>query len=126
VTWIVAAVFVTLLLVVANTMALSIRERVGELAVLKTLGFTHLQVMLMVLAESCAVALLGAVLGLGLALVIVPAIGKGLQQFIPVFLVPPRDIALGFAIALLLGLAAGFPPAWQAMRLRIVEALRRV
>lgn len=127
VTWIVAAVFVTLLLVVANTMALSIRERVGELAVLKTLGFTHVQVMLMVLAESCAVALLGAVLGLGLALVIVvPAIGKGLQQFVPVFFVPPRDVVLGFAIALLLGLMAGFPPAWQAMRLRIVEALRRV
>ncbi|MFL6236121.1 MAG: ABC transporter permease [Thermoanaerobaculia bacterium] len=126
VTAVVAVVFLTLLLVVANTMALSIRERFGELAVLKTLGFTHVQVMLMVLAESCAVALLGALLGLGAALVIVPGIGKKLQQFIPVFYVPPRDLVLGLAIALLLGIAAGLPPAWQAMRLRIVEALRRV
>ena len=126
VTAVVVVVFLTLLLVVANTMALSIRERFGELAVLKTLGFTHVQVMLMVLAESCAVALLGALLGLGLALVIVPGIGKALQQFVPVFYVPPRDLALGLAIALLLGIAAGLPPAWQAMRLRIVEALRRV
>jgi putative ABC transport system permease protein len=125
VTWIVASVFVTLLLVVANTMALSIRERTGELAVLKTLGFTHVQVMLMVLAESCAVALLGAALGLGAALAIVPGIGKALQQFVPVFFVPPQDLVLGAVIALLLGLAAGLPPAWQAMRLRIVEALRR-
>ena len=126
VTWIVAAVFVTLLLVVANTMALSIRERVGELAVLKTLGFTHVQVMMLVLVESCAVALLGAALGLGAALAVVPGIGRALQQFVPVFFVPPRDIAMGFAIALLLGLAAGLPPALQAMRLRIVDALRRV
>jgi putative ABC transport system permease protein len=126
VTWIVAAVFLTLLLVVANTMALSIRERMGELAVLKTLGFTHVQVMLLVLGESCALALLGAVLGLGLALAVVPGIAQALQQFIPVFFVPPRDIAIGLALALLLGLVAGLPPALQAMRLRIVEALRRV
>jgi putative ABC transport system permease protein len=126
VTWIVAAVFVTLLLVVANTMALSIRERTGELAVLKTLGFTHVQVMMLVLVESCTVALLGAVLGLGAALAVVPGIGQALQQFVPVFFVPPRDIAVGFVIALLLGLAAGLPPALQAMRLRIVDALRRV
>jgi putative ABC transport system permease protein len=126
VTWIVAAVFLTLLLVVANTMALSIRERMGELAVLKTLGFTHVQVMLLVLGESCALALLGAVLGLGLALAVVPGIAQALQQFIPVFFVPPRDIAIGLALALLLGLVAGLPPAVQAMRLRIVEALRRV
>ena len=110
VTWIVAAVFVTLLLVVANTMALSIRERVGELAVLKTLGFTHVQVMLLVLAESCFLAVLGAILGLGVG----------------VFFVPPRALVLGLVLAFLLGLIAGLPPAVQALRLRIVEALRRV
>jgi len=125
VTWVVAAVFLTLLLVVGNTMALSIRERTGELAVLKTLGFTHGQVLVLVLAESCVVALLGALLGLAFALAVIPGIGKMLQQFLPVFFVPPQDIVLGIVVALLLGLAAGLPPALQAMRLRIVEALRR-
>jgi len=126
VTWVVAAVFLTLLLVVANTMALSIRERMSELAVLKTLGFTHVQVMLLVLAESCFLALLGAILGLGIGTVVVAAIGKGLQQFVPVFFVPPRALVLGLVLAFLLGLVAGLPPAVQALRLRIVEALRRV
>jgi putative ABC transport system permease protein len=126
VTWIAGAVFLTLLLVVANTMALSIRERTGELAVLKTLGFGQGQLLLMVLAESCAVAILGSLLGLGLALAIVPGIGKALQQFLPVFFVPSWAVVLGLSLALLLGLAAGLPPALQAMRLRIVDALRRV
>ena len=112
--------------VVANTMALSIRERTGELAVLKTLGFGQGQLLLMVLAESCAVAILGSLLGLGLALAIVPGIGKALQQFLPVFFVPSWAVVLGLSLALLLGLAAGLPPALQAMRLRIVDALRRV
>jgi putative ABC transport system permease protein len=125
VTWIVGAVFLTLLLVVGNTMALSIRERTGELAVLKTLGFTHVQVLVLVLAESCVVALLGALLGLAFALAVIPVLGKMLQQFLPVFFVPPRDVVLGIVVALLLGAAAGLPPALQAMRLRIVEALRR-
>jgi putative ABC transport system permease protein len=125
VTWIAGAVFFTLLLAVGNTMALSIRERTGELAVLKTLGFGQTLLLTMVLAESCVVALLGGLLGLGLALAVVPGIGKALRQFLPVFFVPPRFIALGVALALLLGLTAGLLPAIQAMRLRIVDALRR-
>jgi putative ABC transport system permease protein len=126
VTWIAAAVFLTLLLVVGNTMVLSIRERTGELAVLKTLGFGQTQLLLMVLAESCAVALLGSALGLAVALALVPGIGKALRQFLPVFFLPPRYVVLGLVLALLLGMAAGLPPALQAMRLRIVDALRRV
>jgi putative ABC transport system permease protein len=82
--------------------------------------------MLLVLAESCFLALLGAVLGLGVGTVVVAAIGKGLQQFVPVFFIPPRDLVLGLGLALLLGLIAGLPPSVQALRLRIVEALRRV
>jgi putative ABC transport system permease protein len=126
VTWIVAAVFLTLLLVVGNTMALSIHERTSELAVLKTLGFHHRQILFLVLAESCAAALVGGLLGLGMALAVIPGMGKALQRFLPVFFVPPKYVALGVAMALLLGLAAGLPPALRAMRLRIVDALRRV
>ena len=126
VTWIVAAVFLTLLLAVGNTMALSIRERTGELAVLKTLGFHHRQVVFLVLAESCAAALAGGLIGLGLALAVIPGMAKALARFLPVFFVPTKYVVLGVALSLLLGLAAGLPPALAAMRLRIVDALRRV
>ena len=71
-------------------------------------------------------AVLGAILGLGVGVVVVALIGKGLQQFVPVFFVPPRALVLGLVLAFLLGLIAGLPPAVQALRLRIVEALRRV
>jgi putative ABC transport system permease protein len=80
----------------------------------------------LVLAESCAVALLGAILGLGFALAVIPGMATLMQRFLPVFFVPAKYVVLGVVLALLLGLAAGLPPALQAMRLRIVDALRRV
>lgn len=127
VTGIVSVVLLILLLLVGNTMALSIRERTNELAVLKTLGFQHGTVLWLVLIESCLVALAGAVAGLAIAqYLVIPAMAKLLSQFLPVFFLPPRDAAIGIGLALLVGLLAGLPPAIQAMRLRIVEALRRV
>jgi len=126
VTGIVSAVLFTLLLVVGNTMSQSVRERIGELAVLKTLGFKHHQVLVLVLIESCAVAVLGGLLGLLLAIAVIPPMGAALSRFLPVFFLPWRDRAVGAALMLFLGLAAGLPPAITAMRLRIVEALRRL
>jgi len=125
-TAIVSAVLFTLLLVVGNTMALAVRERTGELAVLKTLGFKQHQVLGLVLIESCAVALLGGGLGLLGAFAVIPPLGKALRQFVPVFYLPGRDVAVAVGLMLLLGLAAGLPPAITAMRLRIVDALRRI
>ncbi|HYG65425.1 MAG TPA: FtsX-like permease family protein [Thermoanaerobaculia bacterium] len=125
ITAVLSAVFFTILLVAGNTMAQSVRERTSELAVLKTLGFTHRQVLAMVLAESCLIALLGGLAGLGLAWLIIQQ-GDPTKGALPVFFFPGRDIALGIALALILGLATGLFPAIQAMRLRIVEALRRV
>jgi len=121
------AVFFTMLLVAGNTMAQAVRERTGELAVLKTLGFSHAKVLGLVLAESCVIALLGG--GLGLLLgegLIIPAVGKALGGFMPVFFLPTKDLILGVALIFVFGLLAGLPPAAQAMRLRIVDALRRV
>ncbi len=121
---ILSAVFFTILLVAGNTMAQGVRERTEELGVLKALGFTHERVLVLVLAESCALALVGGLTGLGLAWAMTLS-GNPVPGFLPVFYFPPRDVGIGFALVLALGLVAGALPAWQAMRLRIADALRR-
>lgn len=122
---IVAVVFFIILLIAANTMAQAVRERTAELGVLKTLGFTDGAVLVLVLAESLLLVLVAAAVGLILTWLVVPMIGPHLEGFLPVFRVPPRTLAYGVLVALLLGIAAGGVPAWLAMRLRIVEALGR-
>ncbi|MDY7092321.1 MAG: FtsX-like permease family protein [Acidobacteriota bacterium] len=123
---VVAAVFFTLLLVVGNTMAQSVRERTNELAVLKALGFRDGTVMRLVIAEACALAMLGGLLGLGFAAVLTVPLGKALSGFLPVFYIPMEAQLVGLGLMLLLGLITGVPPAIQAMRLQVSQALRRV
>jgi putative ABC transport system permease protein len=118
------AAFLLILLVTANTMAQSIRERTNELAVLKTLGFGDAKVLSMVLLESCAIALIGGATGLVVAWILIQG-GDPTGGFLPLFFFPVRDLILGGVFVLLLGLVAGAFPAWQAGRLRIVDALRR-
>jgi putative ABC transport system permease protein len=122
--FVLGAVFFTLLLVAGNTMAQAVRERTPELAVLKTLGFTNGAVLALVLAESSLLAVLGGGLGLLLGAAAVGA-GDPSGGFLPVFFFPGRDMVLGVALVLLLGLVTGLLPALRAMRLRIVDALRR-
>ncbi len=121
---ILSAVLFTMLLVVANTMAQAVRERTSELAVLKTLGFSNASVVSIVLAESIAIALVGGVLGLGLAWLFVQQ-GDPTMGLLPVFMLPGRDLVTGTWLMVALGLLAGALPAMQAMRLRITDALRR-
>lgn len=121
---IIAMAFFIILLVTANTMAESVRERTSELAVLKTLGFTDGRVLALVLVESCLIAGVGGFLGLGLAGVLVPKIPTG--NLLPNLFVPTASLGLGIALVFGLGLVAGIFPALRAMRLRIVDALRRV
>jgi len=123
---ILGAVFFTILLVSANTISQSVRERTGELGVLKAIGFTNGQVLWLVLAESCLLAILGGAAGLGLASLMVPAIGKALQNMLPMFFFPTRDLLLGIAISLGLGIVAGVFPAITAMRLRVADSLRKM
>jgi putative ABC transport system permease protein len=125
-TSIIAVAFFMLLLIVGNTMAQSVRERTNELAVLKTLGFSHGQVLGFVLAESCLLALLGGLAGIGIAWTIITVAGDPTNGQLPVFFLPWKDAVAGAFIAILFGLATGALPAMQAMRLRIVDALRRV
>ena len=119
-----SAVFFTILLVAGNTMGQAVRERTEEIGVLKAMGFTNELVLVLVLLESCAIALLGGVAGLGLAW-LVTLRGSPAPSVLPVFYVPPRDLLIGLAVVVVLGIVAGIFPAVQAMRLRIAEALRR-
>jgi putative ABC transport system permease protein len=119
-----AAIFM-MLLVTANTMAQSIRERTSELAVLKTLGFGDGRVLSMVLMESCVLALVGGLSGLGLAWILVTVGGDPTGSYLPTFYLPVELVAVGVVMVILLGFASGAVPAWQAGRLRIVDALRR-
>jgi putative ABC transport system permease protein len=123
--FVVSAVFFAMLLVTANTMAQSVRERTPEFAVLKTLGFTDATVLGFVLLESVLVALLGGCLGLALAVLIAGALQPVLSQFLPSFRLTATALYTGLGFMVALGVLAGLWPAWSAMRLRIVVALRR-
>jgi putative ABC transport system permease protein len=122
---IVTAVFFTMLLVTANTMAQSVRERTSEIGVLKTLGFTNAGVLGMVLVESVMVTVIGGVLGLAAAWWMGVQFEPVFRQYLPGFQLQWDAVLTGTACMVGLGLAAGAVPAVQAMRLRIVEALRR-
>lgn len=117
--WILFAVFFTLLLVVGNTIAQSVRERIPELAILKTLGFTDRAVLGFVLAEAAVICVLGGLAGIGLATLIGIAVGGG--NF-PIA-VDHRVWIAGVAAIVLLTLAVGLLPGLRAARLTIVDAL---
>ena len=119
-----AVVMGFILFVAGNAMAQSIRERTNELAVLKTLGFGDGKILAIVLLESCAIALIGGAIGLGLASLII-AQGDPTGGMLPIYYLPPRDLVFGIALVIVLGLATGLLPAVQASRLKIVDALRR-
>ena len=114
-----------ILFVAGNAMAQSVRERVNELGVLKTLGYSDGRVLALVLAESCSIAILGGGLGLMLIWTLIAVVGDPTGGLLPIFHFPPRDVVLGAIIVLLLGIGTGLLPALQARHLKIVDALRR-
>jgi putative ABC transport system permease protein len=117
---IVGAVLFTLLFLTGNTMMQSVRARIPELAVLKTIGFSNAAVTALVLIESLTLCVLAALLGLSAAALIFPvteALGlAGTALPLPV-------VAWGVLIAVMLALASGIPPARRAHRLTIVDAI---
>jgi putative ABC transport system permease protein len=121
-----SVVFFTLLLVTGNTMAISVRERTAELAVMKAIGYSGPRVLVFILAESLVIALAGGLLGLGLALLAIPALAKALNGMLPTLLLDPSILVLGLVAALVVGIASGILPGLGAMRMRVVEAFRRV
>ena len=120
------AVVFAILLVAANTMVMAIRERTREIGVLKTLGFSDRTVFVMVVLEAAMITVLAGTLGALGAKFLIEGVGFNLGGFLPPMSVYWGTVVLGIGIAALLGAVSGLIPAWQASRLRIVEALRRV
>ena len=122
VTSIMGAVFFTLLLLTGNTMAQAVRERIPELAILKTLGFKDGLVLVLVLVESVLLVGLGGVIGMGLARVILPGLASKAQGMLPAT-IPLQTWIVGAVLIVLIGLVVGVLPALRAKRLKIVDAL---
>ena len=122
VTRVLIAVFVTILLATGNTMAQSIRDRVPEFAIMKTIGFSDGKITALVLGEAAALVFLGAGMGMGIATALL-AVARAASGPLPPLFVAGATWALAAAIALAVGLAAALPAALHARRLKIVDAL---
>jgi putative ABC transport system permease protein len=125
ITAVASAVFFTMLLVTANTMGQSIRERINEIGVMKTLGFSSATVTSLVLGEALLITAIGGVIGLALATVLAGAVAKVAQQFFPTLGMPADAWIIGGVLIVVLGLLAALLPCTQAFRLKIVDALRK-
>jgi putative ABC transport system permease protein len=119
---ILGAVFFTILVLAGNTMAQAVRERIPELAILKTLGFSDRAVLGLVVAESLVLTLVGGLLGLGLSALLLGAVSAMLAGF-GIEGLSMSVVLIGLGVMVALGLAVGLPPALRAMRLRVVDAL---
>jgi putative ABC transport system permease protein len=120
------AVVFAILLVTANAMMMSARERTAEVAVLKTIGFSDRTLFALVMLEAGGITLTGAILGLGGAKILYRATNFSAAGFLPGFDVTAGTLVAGTVIALLLMLASGLVPALRAARLPVIQALRRV
>ncbi len=118
-------VFFTLLFVTGNTMAIAVRERTGELAVLKAVGFSGRFILFIVLAESLLIAVIGGALGLAFAKLAMPGIAALLNGRLPYLVLSGNALLAGLGLAFVVGIISGLLPALGAMRLRVVDALRR-
>ena len=123
VTAIMGAVFFTLLLLTGNTMAQAVRERIPELAVLKTIGFSNRSVLWLVLSESILLVVLGGLIGLGIAALIMPAVSAASGGMIQLPGVLAQTWLVGLVLMLVIGVVVGLLPALRGMRLNIVDAL---
>ena len=124
-TMIMGAVFFTIVLLTGNTMAQALRERIPELAVLKTLGFSDVAVSMTVLLEAMLLCVVGGGIGVGIALLLGPGISENVEGILGSFVITPNIVALALGLSIVIGLVIGMLPAWSALRLPIVEALRR-
>ena len=123
VSWVVIGV---ILVVLANTMAMNARERLGEYAVLKTLGFRPRHLAGLILGESFLLALVGGSLGLVLSFPVIKLFPKDVEQYFPGLYISQPTMILGLATALVVGVLAALLPAWRAARVGIAEAMRKV
>jgi len=120
------SVVFAILMVAANTMVMAVRERTAEIGVMKTLGFEDGTIFRIILAEASIITLGGGLLGTLLAKVVLEGSGFSAGGMLPAMFVHWSTVAAGSGISMLVGAVSGLVPAWQASRLKIVDALRRV
>jgi putative ABC transport system permease protein len=119
-------VIVIIMAVMANTMAMTARERYGEYATFKALGFGNGFVAMLIFAESLGIALLGGALGVLLTFPSANAFASTIGSILAGFKVSRETIAMQLAAALIIGVVAAAIPAWRAARLRVVDGLRAI
>lgn len=124
-TIIMSAVFFTMVLLTGNTMSQTLRERIPEFAVLKTIGFTDTAVSALVLGEAIVLCIVGGLAGIGLAYAVLSVVGPLLSTYLGSFDFTTTTLVLAVALSLLFGIVIGVVPALSAKRLTIVDALRR-
>ena len=119
-------VIVIIMAVMANTMAMTARERSAEYATLKALGFSGAFVAMLIFAESVGIAMVGGLAGIAATYPIAHAFADLMGRFFPIFFVSRETVLMQATAALLVGVVAAMLPAWQAARLRVVDGLRAV
>jgi putative ABC transport system permease protein len=115
-----------ILVVLANTMAMTARERIPEYATLKTLGFGNLFLMTLIAGESIAIAMAGGLLGLVLSFPTADVFARQMSNLLPIFRIHRATVLASMGISLAIGLLAAILPAWRAGRVRIAEALGHI
>jgi putative ABC transport system permease protein len=124
-------ILLILIMILANTIAMGVRERTSEYGALRALGFTPKHIRFFIIGESITIGLAAGLLGLAIA---IPLVNQGMSRFIeenlggmfPYFRIDPITVVTALVLAVLLGAGAGIVPAIQAGRLTVVNALRRV
>jgi len=119
-------VIIIIMAVMANTMAMTARERIGEYAIFKTLGFGGSYIAALIFGESLIISMIGCAFGIALTFPAAKAFGQELSTFFPIFNVATETIYMDIAAALVVGTVAGFFPAWRSTRIRIADGLRRI
>lgn len=119
-------VIIIIMAVVANTMAMTARERIGEYAILKTLGFRGGHIAALIFGESLFITTLGCAIGIALTFPVSRAFGDAMSTFFPVFQVARKTIYMDIAASVVVGVVAGIVPACRAVNIRIADGLRRI
>ncbi len=115
-----------ILAVVANTMGMSVRERIGEFAVFKTLGFRAWQISFLIIGESMVITVIGGATGILLTFPAAKGFSMAVGRFFPIFNITWQTICLDFTVTVIVGLIAGIVPAFRAVTVNITEGFRRI
>lgn len=119
-------VIIIIMAVMANTMAMTARERIGEYAILKTLGFGGWYIAALIFGESLFITVVGCAIGIAFTFPIAKVFGNVMGTYFPVFNVTTKTIYLDIAVSLLVGMVAAIIPTWRAITIRIADGLRRI